>query len=186
MLSYRLTQGHSGPVLIGEYSPLAEIHQVVTDVSDRSDSLHEHSSFQALASDVKHAFEGNHGIIQPSVGYEEIGVRYGVEMSWPVLLMQARMLRAELAYTDHSKWHQAVAWMLEAVIEEALHDDFEEEAENIIKRLAGLGRASTPRSELFNEMGDKYNSWSPKKRKSNLSKLIYAYWYNEQDSLEFS
>src|SRR3546814_19045701 len=47
----------------------------------------------------------------------EMGTRYGVQILWPVLLVQHRMLRVSLGYLDHAKRHQAITYALEAVIE---------------------------------------------------------------------
>ena len=37
-----------------------------------------------------------------------LGPRYGVQILWPVLLLQQRLLRASLAYIDHGRRHQAI------------------------------------------------------------------------------
>jgi hypothetical protein len=178
MLSYDLTEGYAGPVLIGEYSPFIQLHEVMVEINDRSDFLHSYESFIDFSYDVKHASEGNLKIIHPSAGSKNEGVRYGVKMSWPVLLMEARMLRVALGYVDHSKWHQAVTWTLEAVIEDALRDDFKEEAENILRRLTGLNWMPSSKSDTIKDVFCMYDSWPPSKRKKELARLLCFGWAN--------
>ena len=63
-------------------------------------------------------------MVEPPEHSEEIGIRYGVRILWPVLLLQHRMLRSSLAYLNHTAKTQAIAYALEAIIEEALLEDF--------------------------------------------------------------
>jgi hypothetical protein len=181
MLSYDLAKGHAGPVLIGEYSPLAQLVDVSHDIYKRSGFLHE--SFLDIIHEIGKASVGRRIVIQPPELCEERGVRYGVETSWPRLLVQARMLRTALMRVDHSKWHQAVTWMLEAVIEDALRDDFKKEAKNIIQRWESLEWGTDLQTDSLSEMCEKYHSLHPQKREANLANLIHAYWYNELDQL---
>jgi len=67
------------------------------------------------------------------------GVLFGVEILWPVLLLQSRMLRVALGYFDSSKIQQAIAFALEAVIEEALKETLESKR----PRLSNIGCEST-------------------------------------------
>src|SRR3546814_8328701 len=61
-----------------------------------------------------------------------MGTRYGVQILWPVLLVQHRMLRVSLGYLDHAKRHQAITYALEAVIEEGLREDFGSQGQAVI------------------------------------------------------
>lgn len=55
--------------------------------------------------------------------FEEIGVRYGVRILWPVLWLQHRLLRRSLAFLDDRAKSQATTYALEAVIDDALRED---------------------------------------------------------------
>lgn len=55
--------------------------------------------------------------------FEEIGVRYGVLILWPVLWLQHRLLRRSLAFLDDRAKSQAITYALEAVIDDALRED---------------------------------------------------------------
>ncbi|MGV1867608.1 DUF6904 family protein [Rhizobium sp. 23-156Da] len=102
MLSYGLLKNHAGILLIGDYTSLTWLHEVVHDVNDRSPLVKDkEGSFLGLAYDVRKAYERQREIIKPPKHFEEIGVRYGVQILWPVLMLQQRLLRQSLAFLDH-------------------------------------------------------------------------------------
>ncbi len=111
MLSYRLLKNHAGIMLIGDYTSLRWLHEVVHDVNERSPLVRDRESmFIGLAYDVRKAYERQREILEPPEHYEELGIRYGVKILWPVLLLQQRMLRSSLGYLDHATKTQAIAY----------------------------------------------------------------------------
>lgn len=85
MLSYRLLKNHAGILLIGDYTSLRWLHEVVHDVNERSPLVREKEGmFLSLAYDVRKAYERQREIILPPPHYDEMGVRYGVQILWPV------------------------------------------------------------------------------------------------------
>ncbi|WP_292404134.1 hypothetical protein [Mesorhizobium sp.] len=125
MLSYQLLKNHAGILLIGDYTSLRWLHTVVHDINERSPLIKDREGlFLSLAYDVRKAYERQREILQPPPDHEEMGIRYGVQALWPVILLQQRMLRVSLAYLEHTAKTQAIAYALEAVIEEALEEDF--------------------------------------------------------------
>lgn len=99
LLSYRLLKNHAGILLIGDYTSLRWLHEVVHDVNERSPLVRDKEGmFLGLAYDVRKAYERQREIIQPPAHHQEMGVRYGVQILWPVLLLQHRMLRLSLAF----------------------------------------------------------------------------------------
>ena len=98
MLSHRLLKNHAGILLIGDYSSLRWLHEVVHDVNERSPIIKDKEGwFLGLAYDVRKAYEKQREILLPPEHFDEIGPRYGVQMLWPVLLLQERMLRVASA-----------------------------------------------------------------------------------------
>src|SRR4051812_43060064 len=92
MLSYSLLKNHAGILLVGDHTSLTWLHEVVHEVNDRSPLvIDKEGSFLGLAYDVRKAFERQREVIQPPKHFEEIGVRYGVQILWPVLLLQQRL-----------------------------------------------------------------------------------------------
>ena len=91
MLSYRLLKNHAGILLIGDYSSLRWLHEVVHDVNERSPIIKDKEGwFLGLAYDVRKAYEKQREILLPPERFDEIGPRYGVQILWPVLLLQDR------------------------------------------------------------------------------------------------
>lgn len=153
MLSYTLLKNHAGILLVGDYTSLTWLHEVVHDVNDRSPLvIDKEGSFLGLAYDVRKAFERQRELIQPPKHFEEIGVRYGVQILWPVLMLQQRLFRQSLAFLNHTAKTQAITYALEAVIEDALREDFGAQAENII---ALWQRLNPAQSQVFNMMNSR-------------------------------
>ena len=125
MLHYERLRNHAGILLVGDYETLKALHEVIHDVNERSPIVRDKEGvFLGLAYDVRKAFERQRRVLEAPEDRPEAGLRFGVEILWPVLLVQTRMLRSSLAFIDTDKWTQAFAYGLEAVIESALKADF--------------------------------------------------------------
>lgn len=118
---------------LGDYTSLTWLHEVIHDVNDRSPIVKDkEGSFLGLAYDVRKAYERQREVIRPPKHFKEIDVRYGVQILWPVLMLQHRLLRQSLAFLNHTAKTQAITYVLEAVIEDGLRDDFGTQAAHII------------------------------------------------------
>lgn len=92
MLSYDILKNHAGIMLIGDYTSLKLLHEIIHDVNERSPIIdNKEDMFLALAYDARKAYEGQREIITPHKNYEEVGVRYGVRIIWPSILLQQRL-----------------------------------------------------------------------------------------------
>jgi hypothetical protein len=175
VLDYQLLKNHAGILLVGDYHSLTELHEVVHDVNDRSPLLlQDDGPFLGLACDARKAYEQQREILQPPEGFEEIGVRYGIEILWPVLLVQHRMLRVSLGYLDHSRRHQAITYALEAVIEEALREDFGTQGQTIIDHWLRL----EPAIDIFEKLdsrGAMFCSRSKIERNRRFASLLSSF-----------
>jgi hypothetical protein len=175
VLAYQLLNNHDGLLLIGDYASLRELHEVVHDINDRSPLIREEDGeFLGLAYDVRKAYEQQREILQPPEGYEEIGVRYGVQILWPVLLVQQRMLRVSLGYLDHSRRHQAITYALEAVIEAGLREDFGAQGQTMVDQWLRLD----PTPDIFdrlNSRGAMFCSWSKAERERRFASLLLSF-----------
>ncbi|MBO9102119.1 MULTISPECIES: DUF6904 family protein [unclassified Rhizobium] len=173
MLSYRLLKNHAGILLIGDYTSLTWLHEVVHDVNDRSPLVKDkEGSFLGLAYDVRKAYERQREIIKPPKHFEEIGVRYGVQILWPVLMLQQRLLRQSLAFLDHKAKTQAIAYALEAVIEEGLREDFGAQAGLIVDLWQRLDPAQSEVFDMMDSRGALYSSWTKAQRKAGFAQLL--------------
>jgi hypothetical protein len=176
MLSYSLLKNHAGILLVGDYTSLTWLHEVVHDVNDRSPLvIDKEGSFLGLAYDVRKAFERQREVIQPPKHFEEIGVRYGVQILWPVLLLQQRLLRQSLAFLDHTAKTQAITYALEAVVEDALREDFGAQAGHIIDLWQRLDPAQPEVFEMIDSRGGIFCSWTKAQRKYGFAQLISSF-----------
>jgi hypothetical protein len=176
LLSYGLLKNHAGILLIGDYTSLRWLHEVVHDVNERSPLVRDKEGmFLGLAYDVRKAYEQQREILQPPQHYEEIGVRYGVKILWPVLLLQHRMLRLSLAFLNHSAKTQAIAYALEAIIEDALREDFGAQSERAIALWKRLDPAHPAVFDMLRSRGAIFCSWTKTQRKANFQQLLTSF-----------
>lgn len=193
MLTYRLLKNHAGVLLMGDYSSLRLLHEVVHEVNEQSPIVEDkEGSFLGLAYDVRKAYERQRVVIKAPEHSPEIGPRYGVQILWPVLLVQCRMLRSSMAFIDTSKWQQAVAYNLEAVIESALQDDFGAQSGVLLERWMRIDPAHPWAEEKLDSRGAIFASWTKAERRKRLSGLllsldpmypsVYQIWLNNGDT----
>lgn len=83
MLSYQLLNNHAGLLLVGDYTSLRLLHEIVHDVNERSPLIREEDGpFLGLAYDVRKAYEQQREILPPPQGYEEMGLSPQELMQW--------------------------------------------------------------------------------------------------------
>src|SRR3546814_8986595 len=83
MLSYQLLKNHAGLLLVGDYTSLRWLHEVVHDVNERSPLIKDDESpFLGLAYDARKAYQSEREILPAPQSYEEMGTRYGVPILW--------------------------------------------------------------------------------------------------------
>lgn len=177
MFTYELLKNCGGIALWGTYSFLNAVHEVIHDVNERSVIIkNKEGYFLGLAYDLRKAYEGQRRISTKEHD-EEHGRRYGVEFLWPTILFQSRQFRTSLAFMDHSKLCQAIAFDLEFVIEKAIRDQFKngDLADQIVREWEGLG----PDSPDFTDqkMGTRiaqFAAWRKKERLNGLLGLLMS------------
>jgi hypothetical protein len=176
VLSHSLLKNHAGILLVGDYTSLTWLHEVVHDVNERSPIVKDkEGSFLGLAYDVRKAYERQREVIQPPKHIEEIGVRYGVQILWPVLMLQQRLLRQSLAFLNHTAKTQTIAYALEAVIEDALREDFGAQAGHIIDLWQRLDPAQPEVFEMIDSRGAIFCSWTKAQRKAGFAQLLSSF-----------
>lgn len=176
MLSYRLLKNHAGILLIGDYTSLRWLHEVVHDVNERSPLVKDKEGmFLGLAYDVRKAYEQQREVLQPPQHIEEMGIRYGVGILWPVLLLQQRLLRLSLAFLDHSAKTQAMAYALEAIIDEALREDFGAQGELAVALWQRLDPAQPSVFDMLQSRGAIFCSWTKSQRKAKFLQLLTSF-----------
>ena len=176
MLSYRLLKNHAGIMLAGDHTSLTWLHEVIHDVNERSPLVKDkEGAFLGLAYDVRKAFERQREVLRPPRHFEEIGIRYGVKILWPVLLLQQRLLRQSLAFLNHTAKTQSIAYALEAVIEEGLREDFGVEADRIIDAWQRLDPADPEIFAMMVSRGGLFCSWTKAQRKAGFLPILMSF-----------
>ncbi|MCK5747879.1 MAG: hypothetical protein KAH44_16795 [Oricola sp.] len=176
MLSYSLLKNHAGILLVGDYTSLRWLHEVVHDVNERSPLVRDKEGmFLNLAYDARKAYERQREIIPPPPQYDEMGVRYAVKALWPVLLVQQRMLRHSLAYLDQSAKTQAIAYALEAIIDEALREDFGAQGKEAVSLWQRINPAQPEVFKMLQTRGAIFCSWTKAERKRKFLQLLTSF-----------
>lgn len=193
MLTYSLLKNHAGVLLIGDYSSLKALNEVVHEVNEKSPLLKDkEGAFLGLAYDARKAYEQQQEVIKPPEHFPEIGTRFGVQILWPVLLVQCRMLRSSMSFMDTTKWQQAVAYNLEAVIESALEADFGLQSGVLLERWMRINPANPWPEEKLDSRAAIFSSWTKAERRKRLAGLLasldamypalYSIWLNNGDT----
>jgi hypothetical protein len=166
----------AGIRLEGDYHTLQCLYDTVHSVADE-DRMNDtqRNNMLALAYDLRHAYDGMRDVIQPPKNNPQLGVRYGVKIIWPMLLIQARQLREGLAWSPHNSTHQACVYDLESVIEAALSEQFPDSAGRIRERLKSLNTRSDKLIEKVDPLSGMFCSWKKNERKNRLNIIIDAF-----------
>lgn len=176
MLSYSLLRNHAGILLTGDYTSLRWLHDTVHAVNERSPLVKDKEGlFLNLAYDVRKAYEQQREILQPPKNFEEVGIRYGVQIIWPAILLQQKMIRTSLGYFDHSRRNQAIAYALEAILYEALREDFGPDAGGVIDQWDRINLAYRDVFEQLYTRAALFSSWTKSQRKRQFADLLASF-----------
>lgn len=176
MLLYRLLDDCKGLMLIGDHSSLSLLHEIALDVDRRTPLLHnkdDGTPLSALAYEARKAYEHQREVIPAPIELPRLGTLCGVEMIWPTLLAQQKLLRMSLAYIDHGKRHQAITYALEAAVEDGLKDALGDDAQVIIRQLDCM--LATELDALL-ESSERFLAWDGPQRKRHLIDLLAPKW----------
>lgn len=175
MLFYELMKNHAGIKLFGNYATLRALHDVCHDVIQQAPLSGGNSeTLLGLAYDVRKAYEGARIVEKPSEHSPEYGPTFGVEIIWPVILVQSSLLRFSTAYMPSNKRHQGLLFILESVIESAVKADFGLEAAAVIHHWARLP-VQEGLSHKLDSRGGIFCSWTKTQRRKRLSNLIWSF-----------
>lgn len=133
MLEYKLTPHHAGIVLWGDFATLHRLHELIHHLVAESRYIEDKEGFVlGLAYDVRQAFQGSrHRDYRDYPNDDRCGV-YGVEILWPLILVQVSVLRQAMAGIPTSKLDQAMMFELEYVVESAVRAAVPATADEVI------------------------------------------------------
>jgi len=146
MLECALNRHHTGLTLWGDYLSLRHLHEPIHTVVEGSVVIEDKEGFMlGLAYDVRKAQDGQRLQRKLKEGPEPL-VLYGVEILWPVILVQVGLLRHAMGFMPTSKRDQATMFELEYVVEAVVDAAVGADAEEIIEWIPPLGRRPLPPS----------------------------------------
>lgn len=173
MLTFELIGNCAGVILFNDYLSLRQMHRIVHDVNERSTNIRDKEGFfVGFAYDLRKAYEGQRRNTEPDKAQPYLGPRFGVEILWPVLLVQSRQLRDSLSFIDHTKEHQAMAWELESVIEQAIETEFENQAAEIKTEWERLSTNQAFVEENAMTRAAQFAAWGNVERREGLAGLL--------------
>ncbi len=189
MLTHASLKNFAGLLLCGDKRTLEALHEVIHDVNTCSPVVSDKEGvFLGLAYDVRKALEGQRRIIKPPTHEKEVGPSFGVEILWPVILFQSRMLRIALGFMPNGSRHQAMTYLLEHVIEQALDEQFPEQSPAIKAAWRDLDPFAQDMDAVIDSRGALFSAWTKTKRQAGLKMLIdtmssrYAMHYEWMDA----
>jgi hypothetical protein len=176
MLSFKLTPHHTGFALWGDYPTLNRLHAFVHEVVTESSIIEDKESFVlGLAYDARKAFEGQRSENYTDQGHDRCKI-FGVEILWPVVLVQVGILRHAMAFMPTSRLDQATMFELEHVVESAVRSATPGTADAIIHQMRQIGAMPYQHIEIVLDSRCRYFIERPAtKRLAVLSKLMETF-----------
>ncbi|MGH9343910.1 MAG: DUF6904 family protein [Terriglobia bacterium] len=175
MFTYKPLKNAAGIALFSDYLSLRRAHEIVHDVNERSPLIRDKEGFfLSLAYDLRKAYEGQRREQKADSMYPEIRTRLGVELLWPAFLVQCRQLRDSLAFLDHGKEHQAIAYELEFLIEQALQREFPQQAAEIREKWQRLSASHPYLEENAETRAAQFAAWTRTERQKGFAGLLLS------------
>jgi hypothetical protein len=170
---FELLKNHEGLLILGGTDDFRKFHELIHDVNERSPIINDKEGlFLALAYDFRKAFEGQRSIRKGKTGHPVETGLVGFEVLWPTLIIQCRMFREALGYMDSTKWHQVLAYSLEAILEHGLAHDFPAQLAGILEAYRLLDPAHPFLEEKASSRIQHWYRWKKKERSSGLVELL--------------
>lgn len=174
MLNSEPTRHHAGLRLWGDYPTLERLHAFIHRTVESSLVISEQDGFVlGLAYDVRKAFEGQRQLREHTAPNGDHHLLYGVEILWPLLLVQVGVLRHTMAFISTTRLDQAIMYELEYVVESALRTTIPAAADAVLDQLQRIGAEPCTRLEVLLDSRCRYFlERPPSERLAVLPKLL--------------
>ena len=174
MFRFDLTPNNAGIVFWGDKASLNELYECIHYIVDESPLIKNKEGFMlALAYDIRKAREGQRRTEEYLYDYSEAYQLYGVELLWPLVLLQASMLRISMSYIETDKLKLSVMYAFEFIIESALKQFSPDRFEDVIRSAKNASNSD------FDWIEDSIDSrccyfinQSPENRKQQLNQIM--------------
>ena len=184
MLEFKLTRHHAGLVVWGDYAALDRAYEFVHRVVNESHVIEEKDGFVlGLAYDLRKALTGQRSKAFRSNPDGSRCRIFGVEILWPVILVQVGLLRQAMGFMPTSRLDQSIMFELEHVVESAVRAAGPDRADEILEWMRRVGLA--PYSHLAAVLDSRclyFIECPAAKRLATLPRLMetfdpmYAFW----------
>lgn len=177
MLRYELTPNNAGFVLWGDSEALGKLHELIHYIVDESPLVRVKDGFMlSLAYDIRKAREGCRRVEQYQHEHHDTYKLYGVEVLWPLVLLQSAILRNSKGYIQMDKNLLSVMYAFEYLLETALKELSPTTYDDIIKI------AKSASGSDFNFIEDNIDSrccyfinLPPERRKKQLVNILHSF-----------
>lgn len=177
MFRFELTPNNGGIVLWGDTASLNELYELVHYIVDESPLIKNKDGFMlALAYDIRKAREGHRKTDEYLYDYSETYQLYGVELLWPLVLLQAAILRGSMSYIETDKAKLSIMYAFEFILESALKQLVPDRFEDVFKTAKNASNSD------FAWLEDNIDSrccyfinLSSKDRKEKLDKILCSF-----------
>src|SRR3546814_18568691 len=102
-------------------------------------------------------------------------LRFGVNIIWPTLLLQARQLRTALAWAPSNSDDHAAVFDLESVIERAIAAVFRLNADDVLDRWRRIEPIAPGVGEALEPLGAMFCSWTGATRATRTGALLDSF-----------
>lgn len=120
MLTGAPTKYGAGITLSGDFFDLAALRDTIGDLMYGNPHAYHQEFVQALAYDIRHAYQGDREKKQLSTSCGKV-TYFSVNILWPTFLVQLALIRSAAAYLPTTKAQQAHLYLLEDCAEKALY-----------------------------------------------------------------
>lgn len=178
MFRFELTPNNAGIILWGDTAALDELHQFIHFVVEESPLIKSKDGFMlALAYDIRKAREGCRHTQQYQYQEGDAYQLYGVELLWPLVLLQSAILRRSMSYIQMDKNQLSIMYALEHILESALQEFLPGNRAEVMIKMASS--ASDSEFEWLEDSIDSrccyFISQSPVNRKEKLDKILCSF-----------
>jgi hypothetical protein len=181
MFRFELTPKNGGIVFWGDSASLNELYEFIHYIVDESPLIKNKEGFMlALAYDIRKALEGRRRTREYLYDHSDPYQLYGVELLWPLVLLQAAIIRNSMGYIDTDKAKLSVMYSFEFILESALKQLIPDRFGDVIKTAKNASNSD------YDWLEDSINSrlcyfinLSPQDRKERLDKILCSfdeYW----------
>ena len=177
MLSYQLSSTRIGLRIEGHADDFTALRDVLTAVAGQVPSciVRPDSALLALANVLRRGADRIH-YPDPTSGGDSLpgSTLAQCRISWPLLMFQVRLLRTALAFMASTKWQQAHAYLLEALVEAAIRDDFGPASEEVLQRYRRIDPTHPWAEDQLESRSAHFCRWTSSRRQKQMGNLLWS------------